>query len=512
MRSMARHPLFQVALTFQNTPPVRLDLDGGLSIGLEPLQTHVSRFDLLLSLSETDDGLTGVLEYSADLFDRETAEDIAARFVRLLRAAVTDPGTPVSRLEILDAAERYTILRRWAGTGTPAGTLPTIVEEFAARVAAAPEAVAVVCGDEALTYAELDARAQALARRLAWLGVGPERFVALVVPRSVELVVAVLGVLKAGGAYVPVDPSYPADRVAFMVQDAAPMAVVAAGGLEGVVGGGLPVVVLEDGGVSCRILPGRREPGFPEGDEPKGAARHPAEAAVLPAVRDGAADGGGGAPPAGSEGPEGPGGAVPGLRADHPAYVIFTSGSTGRPKGVVVTHASVTRLLSSTRERFGFGPQDVWTLFHSYAFDFSVWELWGALLFGGRLVVVPFEVSRSPEDFLGLLERERVTVLNQTPSAFYQLMRAEQERSGADLALRYVVFGGEALEPRRLADWYDRHPQDAPVLVNMYGITETTVHVTYMPLDRAVADGSASVIGVGIADLRLYVLDAFLNP
>ncbi|WP_446686761.1 AMP-binding protein, partial [Planobispora siamensis] len=197
---------------------------------------------------------------------------------------------------------------------------------------------------------------------------------------------------------------------------------------------------------------------------------------------------------------------------EHPAYVIFTSGSTGRPKGVVVSHASVTRLLTATEAWFGFDETDVWTLFHSYAFDFSVWELWGALLTGGRLVVVPFEVSRSPQEFVQLLAEQRVTVLNQTPSAFYQLMQAERERPVADLPLRYVIFGGEALEPGRLGDWYERYPDTAPVLVNMYGITETTVHVTYAPLDRETAAGSASTIGVGIPDLRVYVLDAGLRP
>ncbi|MGH8880665.1 MAG: amino acid adenylation domain-containing protein, partial [Stackebrandtia sp.] len=198
---------------------------------------------------------------------------------------------------------------------------------------------------------------------------------------------------------------------------------------------------------------------------------------------------------------------------DHPAYVIYTSGSTGRPKGVVVPHQNVVRLLRATDGWFSFGPDDVWTLFHSYAFDFSVWELWGPLLSGGRLVVVPYLTSRSPGDFLGLLESERVTVLNQTPSAFYQLMAADRDAPGADLALRFVVFGGEALELGRLDDWYSRHAEDAPVLVNMYGITETTVHVSHITLDRAyAATAPGSVIGTGIPDLKLYVLDGRLQP
>ncbi|WP_344458442.1 AMP-binding protein, partial [Actinomadura kijaniata] len=183
------------------------------------------------------------------------------------------------------------------------------------------------------------------------------------------------------------------------------------------------------------------------------------------------------------------------------------------PKGVVVPHQNVVRLLRSTEQWFDFGPDDVWTLFHSYAFDFSVWELWGSLLYGGRLVVVPYLTSRSPEDFLRLLAAEKVTVLNQTPSAFYQLMAADRDNPGLDLALRYIVFGGEALELGRLEDWYSRHADDAPVLVNMYGITETTVHVSYLALDRAsAATASGSVIGVGIPDLRVYVLDGHLQP
>src|SRR5204863_8426657 len=165
----------------------------------------------------------------------------------------------------------------------------------------------------------------------------------------------------------------------------------------------------------------------------------------------------------------------------------YTSGSTGRPKGVVIPHGHVTRLFSATAPWFGFGPQDVWTLFHSYAFDFSVWEIWGALLHGGRLVVVPFWESRSPEAFYALLRDEGVTVLNQTPSAFRQLVWAEEAVLGGappDLALRLVVFGGEALEPSSLAPWFHRHGDARPLLVNMYGITETTVHVTYRPIHR----------------------------
>ncbi|MBD3003741.1 non-ribosomal peptide synthetase, partial [Streptomyces sp. 5-10] len=201
---------------------------------------------------------------------------------------------------------------------------------------------------------------------------------------------------------------------------------------------------------------------------------------------------------------------------DHPAYVIYTSGSTGTPKGVVVPHVNVARLLQAARDRFGFGDGDVWTWFHSHAFDFSVWELWGALLLGGRLVVVPFETSRAPQEFLRLLEREGVTVLSQTPSAFYQLLWAEAQHTpaGAGLALRTVVFGGEALDPGRLVEWYARHRGDTPVLVNMYGITETTVHVTSLELDAAMAGEElpGSPVGRPLDNTRVFVLDGSLQP
>ncbi|MBO0800651.1 MAG: amino acid adenylation domain-containing protein, partial [Blastocatellia bacterium] len=202
------------------------------------------------------------------------------------------------------------------------------------------------------------------------------------------------------------------------------------------------------------------------------------------------------------------------LNPHHPAYVIYTSGSTGRPKGVIVSHQNVARLFAATQHWFQFRPDDVWTLFHSYAFDFSVWEIWGPLLHGGRLLVVPYLITRSPSEFLHFLVSKGVTVLNQTPSAFYQLIQADQENPelGQNLNLRYVIFGGEALELRRLPDWYERHPEGRPSLINMYGITETTVHVSYIALDHSLVNSSHSVIGRGIPDLRVYVLDGGLQP
>ena len=283
---------------------------------------------------------------------------------------------------------------------------------------------------------------------------------------------AVLGVLKAGAAYLPLDPEYPPERLAFMLGDARPAALISLAGGAVAAPEGLARIVLDEAGTRDAL---RGSPGTNPGDGERASP----------------------------------------LRPLHPAYVIYTSGSTGTPKGVVVHHHNVVRLFESTRPWFNFGAGDVWTLFHSYTFDFSVWELWGPLLHGGRLVVVPYLVSRSPGSFLQLLAREAVTVLNQTPAAYYQLQQADREdpATGRKLALRWIIFGGEALSLDRLADWYSRHPDHAPVLVNMYGITETTVHVTYVRLDaRLAAAGGGSLIGRGIPDLGVRVLDADFRP
>ncbi|WP_318199945.1 non-ribosomal peptide synthase/polyketide synthase [Streptomyces sp. SCL15-4] len=404
------------------------------------------------------------LAYDPELFDAPTVRSLADRLCLLLTELADDPDRPPHALAWTTAEERRRLLTDWNGTeeGRPADTLDAL---FAAQAARTPGAEAVTCGGERLDYATLDARAGRLAHRLAELGAGPETFVALALPRSTDLVVAVLAVLKTGAAYLPVDPALPADRVRHLLDDARPVTLVTTRRTAAATG--VPRLLLDDPDVRADL------------------ARRPAA------------------------GP--PRRALP----ESPAYAIYTSGSTGLPKGVVVPHANVVRLFGRTRPWFGFGPDDVWTLFHSYAFDFSVWELWGPLLHGGRLVIVPEDTARSPEDFLRLLADERVTVLNQTPSAFYPLIRADAELPEVSerLALRTVVFGGEALDVARLADWYARHPDTAPRLVNMYGITETTVHVTYAPLDAAAARaGTASPIGTGIPDLRLYVLDGRLQP
>ncbi|MDH2389213.1 amino acid adenylation domain-containing protein [Streptomyces sp. HNM0663] len=338
----------------------------------------------------------------------------------------------------------------------------TIHARFARQAADRGDAVAVTARDGRLTYRELEHAANRLAHRLRTLGVGPETPVAVRMERGAGLVTALLAVLKAGGAYVPVDPASPAERQAFLLADAGAAVLLTDAADAG------PraerTVVTGPGGAALDAYP----------------VTPPDDAGTGPA---------------------------------NLAYVIYTSGSTGVPKGVMVEHRNVTALLTGVRDRFGFGPGDVWSMFSSAAFDVSVWEMWGALLHGGRLVVVPEDVRRSPQDLHALLHRERVTVLNQTPAAFRQLIRYEEEQAAqgaapAQLALRLAVFAGEALPPGMLRPWIARHGDATPVLVNMYGITETTVHSTYRRMTAADLDGDGSMIGEALDGWTMRVVDA----
>jgi non-ribosomal peptide synthetase component F len=301
----------------------------------------------------------------------------------------------------LAGVARPQVARQEAPQSAPAAPA-TLVDLFAAQVAARPRAVALSFGATHLSYADLDARAEKLAGQLTMLGAGPGAMVGLCLPRSLDLIVALVAILKSGAGYLPLDPAYPGERLAFMVEDANALLIIAS--------------------EHADWLPPGRQRIDPHQAEGSKATPSPTQRAAA---------------------------------ANDLAYVIYTSGSTGKPKGVAIEHAAVTRLFSATDGWFGFRPSDVWTLFHSVSFDFSVWEIWGALLHGGRLVIVPESTTRDPAAFLRLLADEGVTVLNQTPSAFAALDRADHDRGGRDqLSLRLVIFGGEALDPRRLAGWY----------------------------------------------------------
>ncbi|WP_129973115.1 MULTISPECIES: non-ribosomal peptide synthase/polyketide synthase [unclassified Pseudomonas] len=460
-RSLSHSPLFQVMFNHQaeRRSSVETRLNG---LSIEPLewQSQTAQFDLTLNTTEQAHGIEAVLKYATDLFDAATIERLAQHWTALLQAIVADPSRSIGQLPMLDDARQQQLLSQWNPTRVEHPVEQCIHQAIEAQAERHPEAVAVTFAGQRLTYAELNRRANQWAHRLIANGVGPDVRVGVAVERSLDMIVAIVAVLKAGGAYVPLDPGYPQDRLSYMIEDSGIGLLLTQGHLQAQ----LPIPP----GLTCLDLSQTLEPGN-------------------------------------SENP------VCLTTPDNLAYVIYTSGSTGKPKGALLPHSNVIRLFSATDHWFGFGPDDSWTLFHSYAFDFSVWEIFGALLYGGKLVVVPHDVTRSPEDFYTLLCDEHVTVLNQTPSAFKPLMQLASE-SSRDHSLRYVVFGGEALEVQNLRPWFERFGDRAPTLVNMYGITETTVHVTYRPLSMADLEQShSSPIGEPIVDLSWYLLDSALN-
>ena len=460
-RDPSRDPMVQVVFQQFDTPGPQ-SLDEELELVQFDVPNAAAKFELLVVVSETPDGLLGRIEYATDLFDRPTLERMARHFTTFVERVVADTHAPLSAISMLSGEERAQLVR-WSGPETPVAAGRCIHELVEAHVATAPQAEAVVDGALRLTYAELDARADDLARRLRSLGVGPETRVGVSLPRSADGIIALLAVLKAGGAYVPLDPAYPAPRLRFMVEDAGMTVVISRTDCNGSLALGPDVqrVLVDD--VADDVRP----------------------TAPLPAVDP-----------------------------DNAAYVIYTSGSTGTPKGVVVSHASVVSLFAATAPFYEFGPSDAWSLFFSLSFDFSVWEAWGALCHGGRLVVVPSETAPSPPDLLRLLVDECVTMLSQTPSAFAGLareMRRADAATVAGLRLRHVVFGGEPLRLPHLADWHAIHPGPAARLVNMYGITETTVHVTLSPLPAHPEPHDPSV-GKPIPHLAVRIVDRHLEP
>ena len=456
-RDRSRTPLVPTTFT---TDQIGAPFDFG-DVTIVEVITPKSYSNFELAMNAVDSGRDIVVEcdYNSDLFDGPTIHRWLSHYETLLRGVAARPDAAISALPLLSDAENAAV-----GSAAALAVFSSdrcLHERFEERAMTAPARVAVVCDGESLTYGQLDRRANALAVKLRSLGVGPEVLVGIRTDRSFNIVVGILGIHKAGGAYVPLDPAYPKNRVDFMLADSNVRVVVTESEF---------APDFEAGGAQLVFL-----------DRECDEAEHGPESGVSPG---------------------------------NLAYVMYTSGSTGKPKGVLVTHHNVARLFDATQPWYEFAEDDVWTLFHSYAFDFSVWEMWGALLYGGRLVVVPYWVSRSPEAFRELLLREGVTVLNQTPSAFRQLAQVDvQAGSPPTTNLRYVIFGGEALELSSLKPWFDRHGDEQPKLVNMYGITETTVHVTYRPISlQDLAAGAGSVIGVLIPDLRVLLLDPHGTP
>ncbi len=467
-RVMSHNPLVQVMLTLQNTRQSQSAETPAGTLGMEhfPMGLDAAFVDLWLevrppSTSDADDALVRFV-YKSDLFTPDAVARLAGHFRTLLGDLAARPSARLSELTLLDAAERAQVLDIFGAQPLDPDVHDTLPGLFERQATLTPDAIAVSSGSKQLSYAELNRRANRLAHRLRDLGVGPETLVAICAARDVELVVSTLAVLKAGGAYVPLDPTNPTERLKYVLGDTGARILLTQEHLRDRLPDHDGQTVLLD-------------------DDPAGPDHNPSSV----------------------------------TKADHLAYVIYTSGSTGRPKGVMIEHRQVVRLMTAADEHFGFDATDVWALLHSHAFDLSVWEMWGAFTKGGRVAIVPADAVRDHEALVDLLRAERVTVLTQTPPAFRALRTTLTAlgRSFRDTDVRTVVFGGDALHVRELEQWFAEHGDAKPALVNMYGITETTVHVTYKRVLRDdLAATPSSPIGRALPDLRGYVLDERLEP
>ncbi|MGW3046339.1 non-ribosomal peptide synthetase, partial [Kitasatospora sp. NPDC001159] len=452
-RSLARHPLFQIMLVLQNTAQAALDLPG-LTASPLPTGEDTAKFDLTVTLTETFDehgapaGLTGILNYATDLFEAATATAMARRLVRVLAAVADDAGRPVHTIEILHAAERERILAAWNDTATDAlaATLPQL---FEAQVARTPDATALAFPDGVLGYRALNAAANRLARHLVALGVGPERTVALALPRSEQFVVALLAVLKAGAAYLPVDLGYPAERIAYLLQDATPALVLTDSR------SGLPGLALDT-------------------PELRSALAELSDTDLTDAER------------------------ITPLRAGHPAYVVYTSGSTGRPKGVVVPHHGIASLASAQIERFAVQPDSRVLQFASTSFDAAVSELCTALLAGATAVLLPAGLLRPGAPLVARTAEYRITHLTLPPAALAVLEPADLP------TVTTLVTAGEACPPALVERW-----SPGRRMINAYGPTESTVCAT---MSEPLAGSGTPPIGRPITNTRVYLLDAALRP
>lgn len=450
-RQTNTQPLFNVCLAYQNAND-RDYQTAEQEFTLLPTLSSQVRFPIQFSLYPQGDQLTLVIEYSYVWFNEDFVRQLATGFTQTLLLLCQPQNLPLSfhEVECTNPTVHFPVRQSHLASSITARVDRT-VQQY-------PERTALVDGDRRFNYRQLEDRVNQLAALLQAQHISSGQRVAICMNRSAEVVIAILACLKLGCAYVPVDPKVPASRRHYILQDAA------------------PAVLLVD----------------QAGDFPSNLLQiH---------VTDW--------PQVGGEWQL----SLPVVDPTTVAYIIYTSGSTGQPKGVCVTHDNVSRLFDACDRHYDFGCTDVWSLYHSYGFDFSVWEMFGALFYGGCIEVVPAEVSENTEAFIQFLRHTGVTVLNQTPSAFRQLVNTLTASDLNSVAVRHVIFGGEKLELACLQTWYALDPATDVQFHNMYGITETTVHVTYQRLSKSMLDYQVSLVGEPLDDLELLLLDRQGRP
>ena len=448
-RDTSRNPLFDVVFAYQNFEQSSLAVPGLL---LTPYNNNhtVSKFDLILLATESGDELHFDVEYSAALFKKETIERFIEYFRNIVNAITLDVDKKIADIEVIGEQERTDLLKVLNNTGVAYPTGKTIVDIFEEQAAKYADNIAVEFEGQQLTYRALNERSNQLVNLLRNEGVIRGSIVGLLADRTLDTVTGMLAILKAGGAYLPIDVDYPEERISYMI---------------------------EDSGLQFLLTSGKQ-------------TRHNVKTIYFGDDRIANLQ------PSNLQHSNSP---------SDVCYIIYTSGTTGNPKGVMVEHKNVVRLLFNDQFQFDFKENDVWTMFHSHCFDFSVWEIYGALLYGGKVIIIPKMISKDPSRYLQVLKEKEVTVVNQTPSAFYNLIQADQENDEANLKVRYVIFGGEALKPAKLKPWFNKYP--ATRLVNMFGITETTVHVTYKEIGEYEIEHNISNIGKPIPTLSAYIFD-----
>ncbi|MDC9590802.1 amino acid adenylation domain-containing protein [Xenorhabdus sp. XENO-10] len=462
-RSLSYSPIFQVMLALNNTPAQELTLPD-LQLSTIEQARRSAHFDLTLSLSETKAGLVGDLEYATDLFDASTVERMVGYLTNILTAMVTDETQRIATLPMLPETEQQQLLVSFNATQTDFPQDALIHQLFEVQAEQRPDAIAVVFKDQIISYGELNHRANRLAHHLLALGVRPDDRVAICLERSLETIVGLLGILKAGGAYLPLDPAYPTERLAYMLEDAAPLVLLTQTTLIDRLPNTVPVVMLD----TQETLLGTQSITLPI---------HNPDAQAL------------------------------GLTSHHLAYVIYTSGSTGQPKGVMVEHRSVNRLVINNGYA-DIGADDCVAHCANIAFDASTWEIWSALLNGGRLHIVSQSTLLDPLRFCDSLIRGHVTALWLTAGLFNKYLDALKPLFGQ---LRYLITGGDVLDPRAIQYAQLTEPQPAH-LINGYGPTENTTFTTTYSIDSPINADRTIPIGRPIANTQIYILDKYLQP